>query len=92
MYNLYDEDEDSSLEDRSSENAVMKDKVRNLKAKMRVINASKKVIKTSDIMKFGFVLRNTKSAFRDEDWSAVWDGGREWESHCEMYETWETRG
>ena len=45
MYNLYDEDEDSSLEERSSENAVMKDKVRNLKAKMRVINASKKVMK-----------------------------------------------
>lgn len=43
MYNLYDEDEDSSLEERSSENAVMKDKVRNLKAKMRVINASKKM-------------------------------------------------
>ena len=43
MYNLYDEDEDSSMEERSSENAAMRDKVRNLKAKMRVLNASKKV-------------------------------------------------
>ena len=43
IYNLYDEDEDSSMEERSSENAAMRDKVRNLKAKMRVLNASKKV-------------------------------------------------
>ena len=43
MYNLYDEDEDSSMEERSSENAAMRDKVRNLKAKMRVLNSSKKV-------------------------------------------------
>ena len=43
MYNLYDEDEDSSMEERSSENAAMRDKVRNLKAKMRVLNANKKV-------------------------------------------------
>jgi len=42
MYNLYDEDEDSSLDDRSTENAAMRDKVRNLKAKMRVINSTKK--------------------------------------------------
>ena len=43
MYNLYDEDEDSSMEERSSENAAMRDIVRNLKAKMRVLNANKKV-------------------------------------------------
>lgn len=48
MYNLYDEDEDSSMEERSSENAAMRDKVRNLKAKMRVLNATKKFpVKTS---------------------------------------------
>jgi len=47
MYNLYDEDEDSSMEERSSENAAMRDKVRNLKAKMRVLNANKKPVPKS---------------------------------------------
>jgi len=49
MYNLYDEDEDSSMEERSSENAAMRDKVRNLKAKMRVLNANKKETSRSRI-------------------------------------------
>ena len=51
MYNLYDEDEDSSMEERSSENAAMRDKVRNLKAKMRVLNANKKV-RTCYVVKY----------------------------------------
>jgi len=55
MYNLYDEDEDSSMEERSSENAAMRDKVRNLKAKMRVLNATKKFpdkpVRSRDVLK-----------------------------------------